>query len=217
MNVIKGLILTAMASAIALPAVAAPPANPGSQRNDRASNRGTAQAQQRREQNRPQIERGRPTDPGRSAGRGRPENAGRPEGVGRPEGKGRPENAGRPDGETRGSARSALVNKGQNRLARINADKILAKRLAQVERLRDMALDRDDEDLLARADELEDKVRADYTRRTGLSSEPMTDPVPEPPSEPTLEDPTDPTEPMEPTEPTEPVEPTEPTEPTESL
>lgn len=188
---------TALCLGLGLSLSAAPPENPGSQRTDRAreaAERGRAQAEQRRDDRAASAREDRGAsarqdrgtsareDRGASARENREPSANR---GGRLEIHGRPDTPGsdrgaRPEGENPGLARSVLVNKGQNRLARINADKILTRRLAQVDRLRDIALENDNADLLARADELEQAARADFTRRTGESSEPTPDPTPDP-------------------------------------
>src|SRR5690606_37206344 len=154
----------------AVVATAAPPTNPGSQRNERSLDRlpesaranvaqqaferqeqavdrreqateRRAQATERRDFGQAQIQRSEESGRGREFGQAQRElrvaNPGRPGAT-----------PGSTDETQRGSARSALVNKGQNQFGRINADKILANRLAQVERLRDIALENGDETLL---------------------------------------------------------------------
>ena len=62
---------------------------------------------------------------------------------------------------------------GEFDLAR--ADRILAHRLAQIDRMRDRALESGDEKLLERADALETIARNQYNRRTGITVEGTTE------------------------------------------
>jgi hypothetical protein len=112
---------------------------------------------------------------------------------------------GDPTGELRGRERFALTQ----------AERLLAKRLASIDHLRDVALRNGNTRLLEQCDHLEAIARAQYDRRTAGFDVPTTDPPTDPtaPTDPTS--PTDPTAPTDPTLPTDPLDPTLPTDPTD--
>ncbi len=91
--------------------------------------------------------------------------------------------------------------RGRERFALTQAERLLAKRLASIDHLRDIALRNGNTRLLEQCDHLEAIARAQYDRRTAGFEVPTTDP-------PT--DPTDPTAPTDPTLPTDPVDPIDP-------
>ncbi|MEX0716560.1 MAG: hypothetical protein WD066_08235 [Planctomycetaceae bacterium] len=64
-----------------------------------------------------------------------------------------------------GRERAATVSHGGNRLALTEADRLLALRLAQIDRLRDRALDNGNERLLEQADQLEQLARWQHAGR----------------------------------------------------
>jgi len=64
-----------------------------------------------------------------------------------------------------GAGRAEMVAHGQNRLALTNADRLLAQRLAQADRMRDEAVETGNEQLLERADKLEQHARWQYAGR----------------------------------------------------
>lgn len=70
-----------------------------------------------------------------------------------------------------GSARSEIVAHGQNRLALTNADKILAQRLAQIDQMRDKAVESGNEQLLDQADRLELQARTQYAERLAAGAD----------------------------------------------
>lgn len=70
-----------------------------------------------------------------------------------------------------GSARSEIVAHGQNRLALTNADKILAQRLAQIDQMRDKAVESGNERLLDQADRLELEARTQYAERLAAGAD----------------------------------------------
>jgi hypothetical protein len=97
--------------------------------------------------------------------------------------------------------------RGRERFALTQAERLLAKRLASIDHLRDIALRNGNTRLLEQCDHLEAIARAQYDRRTAGFDVPTTDP-PTDPTAPT--DPTLPTDPSDPTFPTAPVDPTDP-------
>jgi hypothetical protein len=111
--------------------------------------------------------------------------------------------------------------RGRERFALTQAERLLAKRLASIDHLRDIALRNGNTRLLEQCDHLEAIARAQYDRRTAGFDVPTTDPPTDPttptdptaPTDPTL--PTDPTTPTDPTLPTDPLDPTLPTDPTD--
>jgi hypothetical protein len=105
---------------------------------------------------------------------------------------------GDPTGELRGRERFALTQ----------AERLLAKRLASIDHLRDIALRNGNTRLLEQCDHLEVIARAQYDRRTAGFDVPTTDP----PTDPTA--PTDPASPTDPTAPTDPTLPGDPLDPT---
>lgn len=70
-----------------------------------------------------------------------------------------------------GSARSEIVAHGQNRLALTNADKILAQRLAQIDVMRDQAVESGNDQVLDQADRLELQARTQYAERLAAGTE----------------------------------------------
>lgn len=89
------------------------------------------------------------------------------------------------------------------------ADRLLTKRLADIDHLRDIALANGNDRLLQKADELETLAREQYARRIDERGDDPTDGTP--PSDPVDEFPTDSTEPSDPvddfsTEPSEPMD-----------
>ena len=91
--------------------------------------------------------------------------------------------------------------RGRERFALTQADRLLAKRLADIDHLRDVAMHNGNTRLLNQADYLEQLARAQYARRTAGYDVPGTS--------------TDPTSPTDPTTPTDPTAPTDPTTPTD--
>jgi hypothetical protein len=75
---------------------------------------------------------------------------------------------GRPLSDTTGTARvEGTPGRGRDPEFHLSrADRLLAHRLAQIDRMRDAALENDDESLLHQADKLEALARAQYTQRT---------------------------------------------------
>jgi len=70
-------------------------------------------------------------------------------------------------GETTGTARVGARNTERTQFDLSRADRLLAHRLAQIERMRDRAVETDDDELLSTADRLEVIARAQYSQRTG--------------------------------------------------
>ena len=70
-----------------------------------------------------------------------------------------------------GSARSEVVAHGQNRLALTNSDKILAQRLAQIDQMRDKAVESGNDQSLDQADRLELLARMQYSERIGAETQ----------------------------------------------
>ncbi len=64
-----------------------------------------------------------------------------------------------------GSGRAEMVAHGQNRLALTNADRLLAHRLAQADRMRDEALETGNDQLLERADKIDQLARWQHAGR----------------------------------------------------
>jgi hypothetical protein len=128
---------------------------------------------------------------------------------------------------TNGDTPTGIVNlsRGQQQFQLNQADRLLAKRLAQADHLRDIALRNGNEKLLETADRMEQIARAQYARRVPGGTTPE-DPA-APGEEPAPVDPTlpggDPTLPEDPTVPgtdptlpgTDPVLPEDPTAPIE--
>lgn len=128
---------------------------------------------------------------------------------------------------TGGDTPTGIVNlsRGQQQFQLNQADRLLAKRLAQADHLRDIALRNGNEKLLETADRMEQIARAQYARRVPGSTTPEDPAVPG--EEPAPVDPTlpggDPTLPEDPTVPgtdptvpgTDPVLPEDPTAPIE--
>jgi hypothetical protein len=114
-----------------------------------------------------------------------------------------------PVGDTSGELR------GRERFALTQAERLLAKRLASIDHVRDIALRNGNTRLLEQCDHLEAIARAQYDRRTAGFDVPTTDPTTDPtaPTDPTT--PTDPTSPTDPTTPTDPTFPTDPVDPIE--
>lgn len=107
--------------------------------------------------------------------------------------------------------------RGRERFALTQAERLLAKRLASIDHLRDIALRNGNTRLLEQCDHLEAIARAQYDRRTAGFDVPTTDPPADPtaPTDPTS--PTDPTAPTDPTLPTDPLDPTLPTDPIDPI
>lgn len=91
-------------------------------------------------------------------------------------------------GEDGGIVRTGLFPPDASPLAR--AERQYAKRLAQIAKMRDRAIEAEDEHLLDVADQLEAIAARQYEKRTGLLPEMPQDPMPEPPtSEPPTSEP----------------------------
>lgn len=120
-----------------------------------------------------------------------------------------------PTGEIPGGSGDEL--RGRERFALTQAERLLAKRLASIDHLRDVALRNGNTRLLEQCDHLEAIARAQYDRRTAGFDVPTTDPPTDPtaPTDPVT--PTDPTLPTDPTSPSDPLDPILPTDPLDPI